>query len=246
MTLALLLFPIGCFAQINYKGDRQFFYCAEYCTFSGFYLGGNIGWAWGLYHTSFESPGFVTPSVSPEYAFTTNKNTITGGGQAGFNYHHNHLLAGFEVDYNTLRIGNEQVVPITFVSAVFNPGDSLSVNNSAEVSYRARVGYVLNNWLFYGTLGFTQMNVNVDAILVAVGETSDKTTLLGGTAGIGTEYAISRYWSVGLEYRFTRYAGKNLDLETLGSEAVGFSPFKATVSDFDINQVFAKVNFRIG
>lgn len=248
MALGLLLFPLLCSGQqANWKGDRMFFYCAEYCTFSGFYLGGNLGWIWGSYHTSFESPGFDAPVISPNFDFDTSKNTITGGGQGGFNYHHNHLLAGIEVDYNTVRLGNEVVVPASFDSQVFDGGDTFNVNNGGQVSYRARLGYVYYNWLYYGTLGFSQIDFNVEANLVGAGKESQKERLNGGTVGFGTEYAFNRYWSVALEYRFSRYAGKNIDINDLvTSVGSATSLVRANVSDVDIHQALAKVNFRIG
>lgn len=252
MIFSVLMFPAWCFSyplQSYYKGGFP-------VVFTGYYLGGNVGWQWAEYSTSIETDGFPTATeFVPQQAFKfdTNQNAFTAGGQVGYNYQSRHFLMGLELDWNTMGIGNEKAVPLDFVSPVFMPDDSFSTNLHWQSSYRLRLGYVQNNWLFYGTFGLSQINVEAEAEFVplALGDistsASEKKTLTGGTLGIGTECALTRHWSVGLEYRYSRYPSTNFDL---GELTVSDSPNIATevsgkMGDFSTNQVLAKVNFRV-
>lgn len=256
MVVAVLI-PTLCFAQSNYKGYKGGF--MPY-SFTGYYLGANIGWKWESFSTDINTDAFerLDGVIIPEqtFAFDTNNNVLTGGGQIGFNYQVRHLLFGVEADWNKMNVSDEVDVPFGIVSPVFLPSDCFKVNSHWESSYRIRLGYVLNNWLFYGTAGIARINIQVKTNFVESeleellfgGEAEDEEdTLTGGTVGIGTEYAITNHWSVGLEYRYASYGGTTLNMGELSvpnTFLTADTEVTAKVDNLKTNQVLAKANFR--
>lgn len=254
--LSLLILPVTTFSQFPFKGDVIFVPCSPCYSFTGYYLGANVGWKFASYTTDFETDSFVTDDVvtpPQEFEFDTNKNSFTGGGQIGYNLQRNHFLFGFEADWNTQSIGDTNVIEVTNNPA-FVEGDTFKTKTRWENSYRLRLGYVYRNWLFYGTAGVSRINYQVTANVLSPDDSNASTskdtvqeTALGETIGIGTELALSKYWSIGTEYRFSTYPGQNFhmnNIEVQASPAVS-TPINAHVRGLTTNQLLFKVNFRV-
>ena len=67
-----------------------------------------------------------------------------------------------------------------------------------------RLGWAFNNWLFYGTAGYARANVNTEYYSRANPDSNfDRRTasLDGWFAGGGVEWAMTKNWILGLEYR---------------------------------------------
>ena len=75
------------------------------------------------------------------------------------------------------------------------------------------MGYVQDNWLFYGTGGFAwthgsttrtiTSSVNFPALVGASASASGQNT--GWTLGGGVEYGFWRNWSMNVEYRYMQF-----------------------------------------
>ena len=63
-------------------------------NWSGFYLGGNIGWAFGNSSATYNPTGET---------WDVGKNGFLGGGQAGFNWQTGNFVFGIEGDYQLDR-----------------------------------------------------------------------------------------------------------------------------------------------
>src|SRR6478735_9865992 len=88
-------------------------------TWTGFYVGGNLGWGW---RDSNNDPVILTgPGVPGGIAGGTlifgnnNDATFTGGGQIGYNYQIGSFVIGAEADIQGIDSGNNS-------NAVFIPG----------------------------------------------------------------------------------------------------------------------------
>ncbi|HEX2549350.1 MAG TPA: outer membrane beta-barrel protein [Gammaproteobacteria bacterium] len=253
--LSLLLFPLATFSQFPFKGEvplaAPFAPCMPCYNFTGYYVGANVGWKWVSYKTTFETDAFsVDGTTTPpqEFEIDAHPNSFTGGGQVGYNLQLRQFLFGFEADWNSQSAGDDETVT-SDASTVFVAGDSFKTKTRWENSYRLRLGYVYRNWLFYGTAGISRINFHLSANLLDTnGETIDDTegrTSTGETIGFGTEYALTRYWSVGLEYRYAIYPGKNIHLQSLTVADGVTTPVTASVRGLNTNQVLFKVNFRV-
>ena len=173
---------------------------APYYNWNGFYAGVNVGGAWdteSLHQTGIAAGPGLNASIKSSGA--------AGGGQLGFNWvAAPNWLLGIEADVSG--------------SDLKGTGLGVNVNGIATSSWtekvdafgtaRGRLGYVANNWLFYGTGGFawsadtltrTQL-VTFPVSPVAGLVTANSATRTGWAAGGGIEWGFARNWAARLEY----------------------------------------------
>jgi outer membrane immunogenic protein len=165
---------------------------------TGFYVGGFGGWAFGESQGSntppfggFDDGGPITIGVDPEGGFV--------GGTLGFNWQRNWLVLGVEGEGG------------------FNwADDSTTVGDDfGEVEYgwygaiTGRVGFAANRALFYGEGGavFAEIEetyADLDAGVIDPTDLgSDDDTELGWVVGGGIEFALTQHVTVKGEYNFT-------------------------------------------
>jgi opacity protein-like surface antigen len=191
----------------------------------GFYVGGHIGSATD--NTSFtqtnvswfDLPGGFPPatsSVSTGESGSLGSTNVTGGLQMGYNWLiPGSFLVGIEADISGTGLSST-----TLTSPPGIPADVASWTEKLDVygSARARLGWVANDWLFYGTGGFgwaydkftrnqltaTFSKVNppfVDPSALQAGSTVTSSHFRPGwVVGAGIEWAVARTWTVKLEY----------------------------------------------
>jgi outer membrane immunogenic protein len=154
-------------------------------TWTGLYLGGQIGYAWGT----------DTLTVFP-FGFGTNftPNGVVGGAHIGYNFQFNQFVAGLEGD-----------VEGTGISRNFSPGGVLyDTKIPVQGSIRGRLGVAFDRALLYATGGaeFAGFDTSVRGF---PGFDQNSTTRTGWTIGGGIEYAVTGNWSVRAEYRYADF-----------------------------------------
>ena len=186
-------------------------------NWSGWYVGGNIGYGWGNssdpgltfvdpggafgFPPFFAAGGNVTPDLKPK--------GVIGGGQVGFNWAPTpNWVAGLVTDFQ--GSGMKDSATATVTPAAF-PVTSIQTN-SEHIDWfgtvRAKLGFTQNNWLLYGTGGLAYGQVSTSGsnnIIVVPGgffTGSQHTTNVGWTAGAGLNYALTSNWIVGVEYLY--------------------------------------------
>jgi outer membrane immunogenic protein len=188
-------------------------------SWTGFYVGGNVGYGWGSNtgagwnsFTDVPSPGTfgvagyfaaggnVLPGVDPR--------GVLGGGQIGYDWQFAPAwVVGLVADLDAADIRNS-------ASATVTPGFFVNTiqTNSAQINWlgtvRGKLGVTASsNWLLYATGGLAYGEVReTNALNCATcgppqffaGTTS--TTKTGGTVGAGLEYLLAQNWTVGAEY----------------------------------------------
>ena len=180
-------------------------------TWTGFYFGGNAGYAWGHAETSFEPlPDPVTFFDLEPTSLNPDPSGFIGGGQVGFNWQWNKwLVLGIESDFQGSDIeGSETRSPILDITGTPNipPGELFAHERMQWFgSTRGRIG--ISPWcrgLFYGTGGVAYGNVddsaNTDFENGTTYPVKFSETNVGWTAGGGIEYGICHHWTVKVEY----------------------------------------------
>jgi outer membrane immunogenic protein len=176
-------------------------------TWTGCYVGLNAGGAWA---SSDRSARLSTignangQAVQDAQNYRFEPSGFTGGGQLGCNYQTGNFVFGLEgdVDYLGLRATRNVTLPFP-LGGMFSIADSMSADWMATA--RGRVGYAMNNWLFYATggLAVTELRFNhayTDTLAVTQ-NASLSDTRYGWTVGAGVEVAIGGGpWSAKLEY----------------------------------------------
>ena len=163
-------------------------------SWTGFYLGGNIGAAWA--HRDVTDTFFLG-----DFGGGNNNNGVfIGGGQLGYNWQVGYAVLGIEWDIDGAANNNN-------TGTVFIPGAGtiqVTSNNSWITTLAARFGVTNGPWLFYGKAGggwvgsdFTITNVTTGASI-----TGSNNSNSGFLVGVGVEWAFLPNWSAKLEYDF--------------------------------------------
>ncbi len=160
-------------------------------SWSGFYVGGQIGGAWtSASVTPYIAPGFVGAgagvSVSPS--------GVVGGLHAGFNWQMSQVVLGLEGDAELSGVSGSTAVG----------GGFIRDRDDFRGSIRARLGFAVDRALIYATGGVAFQNFKSTNTLGAV-SSSYSTSRTGWTLGGGIEFAINNQWSVRGEYRYSDF-----------------------------------------
>ncbi|MBV8745545.1 MAG: porin family protein, partial [Xanthobacteraceae bacterium] len=174
-------------------------------NWQGYYLGANVGWsrassdiswtpsptAFGfiLNGTTFSDVGGIS-SVSKN---TLSSNGAAGGIQTGYNWQWGNVVAGIEGDVTFLRNNANVSLGLPPPSVVL-AGLSESARLDWLITVRPRLGYALDNRLFYVTGGWAMGKaVWSDLLTASTGEivgTTMSRELNGWTVGAGVEYGL--------------------------------------------------------
>jgi outer membrane immunogenic protein len=196
-------------------------------NWSGFYIGGNVGYGWGdVNSTAF---GFgASDSIDGWFA----------GGQIGYNWQGigSPWVFGIEVDSQWANI--EKNVSAVAPGVVANAFSTLDYFGTA----RARVGYAWDRVMFYGTGGLAwgrnEIGFGVASGPFAAG-ISQSNTHIGWTVGAGVEWALVDNWTAKVEYLYVKLGNENYFGGVTGT-GLGFD------SDLDVHTVKVGLNYRFG
>lgn len=177
-------------------------------SWTGFYIGGNVGWAW-LNNDLTVSPAFGIPPTSINVG---DANGFTGGLQAGYNWQFaNNVVLGIEADVQWADLGSSSVAVIPFGPFAAGLTDA---SLDAYGTVRARLGYAFDRVLPYITGGLAWGRSDYGSIYGV--DTSE--TNWGWTIGGGVEYAFTNNWTAKIEYQYIDLEGSSYTIpSTLGS-----------------------------
>jgi outer membrane immunogenic protein len=151
-------------------------------NWTGFYIGLQAGYGFGT-------------SIQTFNAGTTARYNIDGwlaGGTIGYNWQVQQWVLGLEADIAWANING-----IGASSATYNCGTICATNVAALGTLRGRLGFAINNFLLYGTVGLAYARID--------------SNLNGGTAsnwraglaaGVGLEFLLGPNWSAKLEWLY--------------------------------------------
>jgi outer membrane immunogenic protein len=179
---------------------------------TGFYIGGNVGYSWGRASTdgnvsgtqavsvfrtaSGGGPSVVTALAAAPITGRANVNGVIGGGQAGYNWQRNTWLFGLETDIQGSDERGSSDVCTTATACLFTANYKLDWFGTA----RGRIGFLPSERiLLYATGGLAYGGVSATAPAIPL---SWGSTRAGWTVGAGAEAAIDHNWSIKLEYLY--------------------------------------------
>ncbi len=186
-------------------------------NWSGFYIGGNAGYAWSDVDTSWRNisngAAFDVPAaIALRESTGTNSyglDGFMGGFQAGFNWQAGNWVFGVEGDVSFFK----QSAGITDVSIGW-PFTPNTVTQSVELknlyTVRGRIGYAMDRTLVYFTGGWAGSDLDTaDSTIYPTSSqaVSGSKLLSGYTLGGGIEWALGNNWSVKAEYLYADLGG---------------------------------------
>jgi outer membrane immunogenic protein len=164
----------------------------ESYDWTGFYVGGHVGYGWIDLNGSHESE-----SASPGEEFETGEGTFDlddddflGGFQVGVNYQIDNIVLGIEGDLSFASFSDK----LTNVQ-----NESVSFDTDLVATLRARAGFAFDNLLVFGTIGaaWTDTNYQVDDGDPTPNPSGDvDLDDIGLAVGGGAEYALDERWSI--------------------------------------------------
>jgi len=189
-------------------------YAEPVFNWTGFYLGGNIGYSWGRSSNT----STLTSSAGTLLFSSTDKaalNGVFGGGQVGYNWQVQNFVWGLEADIQgTKEMGSRSFVcpvgvciptPVGVPAAAGTPVPAVlgqKIDWLGTVRGRAGVA-VTPTLLLYATGGLAYGEVNTnESIGVIPSAFSSNATNAGWTAGGGIEGAIGGNWTARVEYLY--------------------------------------------
>jgi len=235
---------------------------------SGFYVGGNIGYSWGRARTDgalagtqnvsvFRTAGptlisSVNSAVALPLTAHSNIDGVIGGGQAGYNWRRAQWLFGLEADLQ----GSDEHAHGDVCTIAGCPAGSAVFTANYRLDWfgtvRGRIGVLaMDRILLYATGGLAYGHFSADAPSLPV---SWGSTRAGWTAGAGAEVAIDHNWSVKLEYLFVdlgNVGGNSAPAATtvtnaLSTPSLGFNTVTTTILASTFNSRFSDNILRVG
>jgi outer membrane immunogenic protein len=172
---------------------QEVFAPAPVASWTGFYVGANLGYGWGNFDGTVSGFGLSAP-VSPRLS------GVVGGGQLGYNWQTGPFVFGIEGDIQ----GTGEHHSETFTALGFAGNEDMNLDMFATI--RGRIGVTpWSSGLLYATGGWAWMQGRYTLNAPAFGTLIDSSVSKGGwTLGGGYEQMVWAHWSAKLEYLYTR------------------------------------------
>jgi outer membrane immunogenic protein len=184
-------------------------------NWSGFYIGGHAGGAWGTKDWSFVDVG---PTFTPIVPPTVTSHDISGflaGGQIGVNWQTGNVVFGLEADASWTNASGSSDCPTP------NLGGVCESNVKWVATGTGRLGYAWDRVLVYakGGAAWARDEYFVTFLVPPIPTGNEKGTQdrFGWTAGGGVEFAITPNWSVKAEYNYLDFGTKGVSLNRINT-----------------------------
>jgi outer membrane immunogenic protein len=214
-------------------------------TWTGPYVGGQIGGAWGTGNLNAIVFDPITRALFSASIGDTTSGVI-GGAHVGYLYQIDQWVLGVEgsVDGTGLRNNAVAVFPVAFGGSILTANTSLDILGTI----RGKIGFAWDRVLIYGTGGVAFGGFSTDLSLVGtapffIARANPGNNRVGWTAGGGLQYAITNNWSVFAEYRYTNLGSINLNNGFVAAPLPGGGFFNGS-RQIRFNQVQAGFSYR--
>lgn len=212
-------------------------------TWTGFYVGANIGGAWNTGNTKLNA---YFPASGIYYAnyfgnsLGSGASGVIGGAQAGYNYQSGAAVFGLETDFDWTGLSKTKTLLGTPFTTPFAATDAFTTSGKAQLDWlgttRLRVGFVAtpdNRLMVYGTGGLAYGGVKgtysiYDYSNVLSWGGSKTTDRFGWTIGAGAEYAVTNNITIKGEYLYYSLGSANTTISPLSYSV--FMPASSWIS----------------
>jgi outer membrane immunogenic protein len=192
--------PVASAADMPVKAPPRVSAPPPVYNWTGFYVGGHVGYLWGRTHV--EEEGTVVEDGAPT-------NGVIGGALAGYNWQYNQFVFGLEGDFGWTNAKGTGTAQQTTTITTQAP-NKYDFDWTGHV--RGRVGYAADRWLFFvaGGLAIADFNFHEGAITTTtVVVPPPGGTYVGWSIGGGIEYAITQNLLGRVEYLYDHFGHKD-------------------------------------
>jgi len=204
---------------------------------SGWYVGGNLGYGWGQADWTWDIPGLG------DLRTDTKPKGILGGAQVGWQRQSGNFVGGFEFSWDAANLKNVTTNPDT--AGVFG-GFARDFHSKIDSIFLAaiRLGIANDRWLTYAKGGYAGGEDILDVFRtdIQVHQTHSSQWANGWTLGAGIEYAFANNWIAGLEYDYIRLSPSNKNGVNLPTTVLS----NHINIDASVNVVMARLSYKFG
>lgn len=200
-------------------------YTPPAALWTGWYMGGHIGGAWG----NVEVGDTYDYNGDPFKKSSFGTSGLIGGVQIGYNRQRGNIVYGIEADLGYMGLNGEKTVylPPEHPDKYNDLNGTYSSNGGLYGDLTARLGYAKGNTLFYLKGGAAFLNADFDAHYAgnnwctfntsskcnsnqSTFNFSESDTLWGWTIGAGVEYSLTSSISLKAEYQHFDFGSTSL------------------------------------
>jgi outer membrane immunogenic protein len=220
-------------------------------SWTGTYVGANIGGVWGTFNVSPATTNNLTGFVGAPAAMDINDSNLIGGFQAGYNWQIGQWVLGLEQDYQFT--GLKQTATFAAPAGLFLAGDSIAVKTDYLAATRARLGMAWDRALIYAAGGLETGEFDVSSGYVArgpggspaLGFTDASKLHFGFNVGAGIDYAVTNNVFIGVEYRYIDLGKETYNLGAFTPAGAAAQTVSSSVA-LKASEVTARLNFKLG
>jgi len=195
----------GAFLQLSYRDNKPnpMDRCSAPMDWKGFFVGGNLGGAWGKNDWSDPfgptpgDPGFINVAG---FGDNIRSSGPLGGANLNFNWQTRQWVYGIGANINIADIRGDG----TLFSGLGGVNGQMVANYFGTIV--GRVGKVFNHSLFYVNGGAAMLNTEYTVLgnttALELGSESQTNTTWGWTGGFGVEHALTDHWTSNVEYDY--------------------------------------------
>jgi outer membrane immunogenic protein len=165
-------------------------------TWTGFYVGANVGGVWGRSDIIDTAGTYFFPNGASRIS----RSGVIGGVQAGYNWQISNIVLGVEADVSFSSSSQSAASDQTGL-----PGTHSS-RLSALGTVRARAGLAFDRFMPYVTGGLAFADLKNSLTDPKFPFTTNRgSTSTGWVVGAGVEYALTQHWTVKAEYLYASF-----------------------------------------
>lgn len=209
-------------------------------NWSGLYVGGHLGCAWGETQWTFANASLFSNAGG---ATDFDNTGWVGGGQVGYNVQLGHWVVGVEATLSNGDLRDQSVNVLNPLPAINST--RLTSDIDSLVTVVARLGYSWDRrWMGYVKGGYASGDVDVRleiASAVASASASASSRHGGWTIGTGVEYFLTKNVVVGIDYSFINLEDKTYQLTCVA--ACGVNPV-VNVDPESIHMLTGRISFK--
>lgn len=203
-------------------------------SWTGFYVGGNIGGAW-----SDRSQNVTFPNGNSQ-VFKFDEDSFAGGVQAGYQVQMGAIVLGLETGLTGFDLAGQRAV---------DPAVFANRTRQSDIDWlftlTPRIGFVMDRWMVYLKGGYANAEVFNGTTNTTTGAlvTGSNRREQGWMIGTGFEVAVAPWVSLGLDYS---YVSIEPNARPGGPQFQPLGAGTSINSDIDLHLLTARINFKLG
>jgi outer membrane immunogenic protein len=222
-------------------------------SWTGFYIGGNLGGHWGRDNTTTAADpvGWLAvgaATINATTPGTVNPSGFEGGGQVGYNVQYGSAVFGLEADAEYM--GGTAARAVTGFGAGVAAADVFTTSTQPRwiATFRGRLGIAMDRALLYATGGGAFSGVSTTdtfcsfscpaGVAADFASVTNNSGVWGWTVGGGIEWAITNNWIGRAEYLYVAFPTFTNSIPSCAACAVG--------SDISVSHKYTENIGRVG